>query len=98
MLTFDELAKKVGPRTPIEIEHSGIESEVLDIESDRAVAVLGPAYLDTLLEDLLRVSLVEGESTEHLLAVDRPLGTFSARIDVAHALGFIDPTRPASDP
>ena len=75
-------------------EYSHLHNEVLRRESDRAVAVLGPAYADALLEDLLRAFLVAGKSADALLDVDRPLGSFSSRIDLAHALGLIrDDTR-----
>lgn len=58
-------------------------------ESDRAAVVLGVAVLDALLEELLRAFLVE-DSTEvdHLLGVDRPLGSFGARGRAAYCLGF----------
>jgi DNA-binding MltR family transcriptional regulator len=59
-------------------------------ESDRAVAVLAPAYLDAILEELLRSVFIPGKNADNLLSANSnsPLGTFSSRIDVAHALGL----------
>ena len=71
-------------------EHNHLLNTVLSKESDRGIAVLGPAYLDTLLEDLLRAFFRVTKSTDKILDGDRALGTFSSRIDIAHALGFID--------
>jgi hypothetical protein len=71
------------------LEYSHLHNEVLRRESDRAVAVLGPAYADAILEDLLRAFLIEGKSADALLAVEGALGTFSSRINLAHALGLI---------
>ena len=60
-------------------------------ESDRAAIVLGAAKLDTLLRQLLQRSLRPcTSSTDDLLDSERPLGTFSARIDVCYRLGLID--------
>jgi DNA-binding MltR family transcriptional regulator len=64
--------------------------KILERESDRAVAVLGPAYLDDGVTQLLTTALVPGESAAKLLKGEgAPLGTFSARIDLAHALALI---------
>src|SRR6266542_4223517 len=56
-------------------------------ESDRACAVLGAALLDARLESLYDGRLCN--SKEELLSNNGPLGTFSARIRVAHALAWI---------
>lgn len=57
-------------------------------ESDRACAVLGAAMLDYRLEMLFRRRL--RHSVEELLSPRGELGTFAARIRVAHALAWID--------
>jgi DNA-binding MltR family transcriptional regulator len=71
------------------IEHTRIHNDILIKESDRAAAVLAPAYLDALLDDLLREFLRETKAVDNLLSPSRPLGTYSARIDLVHALGFV---------
>jgi len=56
-------------------------------ESDRAAAVLAAAYLDNLLGKLIAVSMIlEYDEVEELLYRGgyAPLGTFSARIDIAY--------------
>lgn len=62
--------------------------EALRGESDRAAAVLGPAYVDAALERLFRARLVEGASAD-LFKYGGPLGDFSGRIEMAYALGWI---------
>ena len=69
-------------------------------ESDRASIVLGAARLDLALEGLLRRALLPpaSGSDDSLLDVERPLGTFSARIEACYRLGLIDrPFRDALD-
>jgi hypothetical protein len=59
-------------------------------ESDRAAGVLGPAFIDDLLRELLLGRVVDARhADENLLGANRPLGSFSSRIDVAHAFGLI---------
>lgn len=59
-------------------------------ESDRAAAVLGAAFLDDQLALLLRATIRGGSSTEsRLLERDRPLSSFSARIETAYGFGLI---------
>lgn len=60
-------------------------------ETDRAAAVLGAAYLDSLLEQLLSHYFIHDSVVEQLLKTDGPLGTFSARINASFALGLIPP-------
>jgi len=60
-------------------------------ESDRAAAVLGGSFVETMLLDLLRAYLVADPKVEELFEGDRPLATFSARINVAFALGLLPP-------
>lgn len=61
-------------------------------ESDRACAVLGPALLDARLEKLFLVRLGHNEPKflANLINNRGPLSTFSARIDMAFALRWID--------
>lgn len=60
-------------------------------ESDRAAAILGAAYIDARLEELLRAKFVSGPKfVEDLITGQGGLSSFSARIGVAYAVGLID--------
>jgi hypothetical protein len=62
----------------------------LSKETDRGCALFAAAYLDGELEGLLRAKMVADERVASaILSPDRPLGSFSARIDVAYLLGLI---------
>lgn len=69
---------------------SELNNKAIRNESDRAVAVLGPAYLDTLLEDVLRAYFRETKEVESLLSSSGSLGAFSVRVDLVNALGLLD--------
>src|SRR6266545_1394404 len=60
------------------------------LESDRATAVLGAAYLDEEILQLLTQFLVDDENeVRDLLDNERPLGPFGARIRAAYCMGLI---------
>jgi hypothetical protein len=60
-------------------------------ESDRGAVVIGAARLDELLSQLLAAVLQPSPTAQDaLLGTDRPLGTFSARIDACYRLSLID--------
>jgi DNA-binding MltR family transcriptional regulator len=56
-------------------------------ESDRAAAILGASYLETLLEKLLRARFVQAPATD-MFSGHGPLSTFFSRADLAYALGL----------
>jgi len=58
-------------------------------ESDRAVAILAAVYLENCLEEYLRLRLVEGAGLERLFNPLGPLGGFSAKIELAFAVGLL---------
>src|SRR5829696_108003 len=59
-------------------------------ETDRGKALVLTAWLDDALEQFLRTRVVqEKKLIENLFDQDRPLGTFSARINVAYAFGLV---------
>lgn len=59
-------------------------------ESDRGAALMAAAYLDSQLAELLRRSFVDDVSVvDELLEQSKPVGTFSSRIDLAYALGYL---------
>lgn len=60
-------------------------------ETDRGAALVGASLIDQKLADTLRAFFVAAKSAGELLdGGNAPLGTFSARIKAAHALGLID--------
>ena len=63
----------------------------LENEGDRAAVILVVSKLELILSQILQKYLIPvPDSEDGLLANDRPLGTFSARIHMAHRLGLID--------
>jgi DNA-binding MltR family transcriptional regulator len=59
-------------------------------QSDRVVAVLGGAYLDDVIENLLRAVFIrEGEVADSLLRPDAGLGSHGSRCQLAFCLGLI---------
>ncbi|RQU70700.1 hypothetical protein DF049_30930 [Burkholderia cenocepacia] len=60
-------------------------------ESERAAVILAAAYIDSLLERLLKTVLHPcAGGSDSLFDGDRALGTFSAKILISHRLGIID--------
>ena len=60
--------------------------------SDRAVAIIGPAFLDTLISDILIEFMVDDErEVKNLLQPDGPLGTYGSRVTACYCLGLIGP-------
>jgi DNA-binding MltR family transcriptional regulator len=58
--------------------------------SDRAVAIVGPAFLDTLLSQILIEFMVEDpKEVEKLLQPEGPLGTYGNRVTACYCLGLI---------
>jgi DNA-binding MltR family transcriptional regulator len=66
-----------------------IDAEFRSAE-DRALAVIGASYLDSILEQLLRAAFIDDEEeADRLLAPDRPIGANGARYQLAYCLGLI---------
>jgi hypothetical protein len=60
--------------------------------SDRAVAIVGPAFLDILLCDTLIEFMVDDhKQVQRLLQPEGPLGTYGSRITACYCLGLIGP-------
>lgn len=58
--------------------------------SDRAVAIVGPAFLDALLTEMLMNFFVDDDKEVlKLLHVEGPLGTFGAKVSACYCLGLI---------
>jgi len=61
--------------------------------SDRAVAIVGPAFLDTLLTEMLINFLVDDDKeVRRLMQPEGPLGTFGAKVSACYCLGLIGET------
>lgn len=58
-------------------------------ESDRGAAIVGAAYLDVLLEIMIRERLKkDGPIVDRLFETNGSLGSFGARADIAFAMGL----------
>lgn len=84
--------KEKTPKTAVDIGAEVIAS--MDGEfhdaSDRVIAVVGAAYLDAVVEALLRAVFIDDEEeVKTLLSPDRPLGSNGSRYQVAYCLRLI---------
>lgn len=60
-------------------------------KNERAAAIVGAAFLDTLLENILiNYFRDDNKEAEHLLGTDRPIGTFGSRASLVYCLGLIN--------
>ena len=60
-------------------------------ESDRGCALIAAAFVDAQLKELFRACFIDdAKCMDDPLGTSKPLGTFSARIDLAFALGLLD--------
>jgi DNA-binding MltR family transcriptional regulator len=65
-------------------------TDVLNGETDLACVVVGAAFLDAALKTLLSEKLLKSsDTTAKLLDDGGPLGTFSARADLAYCLSLV---------
>jgi len=78
----------------LELERSFLEFAQLfkyEEKNDRALAIVGAAFLDTLLEHILISFLVDDpKEVAELLRPDQPLGTYGSRVRAAYCLGLIN--------
>lgn len=62
-------------------------------ENDRAITIVGPAFLDTLLTEMLINFLVDDQKeVQRLMQPEGPLGTFGAKVSACYCLGLIGET------
>jgi len=75
--------------------HAQVHAECkreLGSQTDRGAAILGATFLEVRLEEAIRSRLVgTGDPVESLFRGGAALGTFSAKTDMAFALGFYGP-------
>jgi len=61
-----------------------------DESSDRAVAIVGPAFLDALLTDILIEFMVDdAKEVKELLRHDGPFGSYASRVRACYCLGLV---------
>lgn len=61
-----------------------------DTVDERAIAIVGAAFLDSTLEHILVTFMADDEKeTNRLLGVDCPIGSFSSRVTATYCLGLI---------
>lgn len=84
------MSKTKAPILP-DGEDTGAVFELVAKESDRGCILVVGAWLDELLGALLDAKLVPHKATLNDLfgGPNAPLGSFSARINMAHGLGLI---------
>jgi len=64
--------------------------EDFEKETDRGVALLGAAFLDDVLDVMLRAHFIEdGDVVNKLISPGRPLESFGARTHLAYCLGLL---------
>jgi hypothetical protein len=62
-------------------------------KNERAAAIVGAAFLDTILEHILIAFMVDDErEVPKLLGIERPLATYGSRTTLAYCLGLIPRT------
>lgn len=62
-----------------------------NIGDDRAIVIIGSAFLETILEHILIEFLPEDEKeVDVLLGYDKPLGTYSNKVRMIYCLGLIE--------
>jgi DNA-binding MltR family transcriptional regulator len=94
--TWRSYAKKQKTRRERTAFDLGIEIDQsmhkeFDKASDRVLAIVGAAYLDSVLEQLLRrIFIKDDEQVDRLLGPDRPLGSNGSKYQLAYCLGLID--------
>ena len=58
-------------------------------ESDRGLALIGAAFIDEKLADMLQAFFCK-DAAELLYGKNAPLGSFSARIETCHSLALVE--------
>ncbi len=76
---------------PVEATLADYQSMVtlFENESDRGAAVLAGSYVENHLGLYLRSRMIVPSVADRMFSSDGPLSTFSQRIDLAHAFGFL---------
>jgi DNA-binding MltR family transcriptional regulator len=83
-------------RKPLDISNLGpVTAEIvsqLAKESDRGIALISTAYMDDLLQVMIRGAMVDDkEAVDKLLGPNGAASGFAARINLAYLMGLISP-------
>lgn len=84
--------KQNRKKTPEEIGVNIIEAMDREFheQSDRIVAIVGAAYLDSMLDSLLKAVFIDSsDESDNILRPDAPLGSSGAKYQLAYCLGLI---------
>ncbi|MCE7982443.1 MAG: hypothetical protein DYG89_14715 [Caldilinea sp. CFX5] len=73
--------------TIIDENHRQIIQE-LEAQTDRGAAIIGASLIDKQLEEAIRVRLLCNSATKELFKLSGPMHSFSAKINLAFALGL----------
>lgn len=76
---------------PVDVTFADYQSmvEMFQQESDRGAAVLAGSYVENHLGLYLRSRMIDQSATERMFSSEGGLSTFSHRIDLAQAFGFL---------
>lgn len=81
---------KTYPKNKKEIQEEGQKLfRIIDEESPRSIAIMGVAYLDSLLKKLLKRVLIDNKDVSNI--IEKNLN-FSSLINLSYAMGLIDET------
>jgi DNA-binding MltR family transcriptional regulator len=84
------MAKRRQKENLVKVEDIKGFLEEFQGESDRAAAIVGAAYLDECLRQLIASFLIEDSTAvDRLLGMSGPLGTFFARMEASYCTGLI---------
>lgn len=99
MASRDQILRALNAlhRRPIDFDNTPRElwvpeQEFGDVAEDRAVALVGTAFLERCIRDALLTHMVplNSEERQQLFGPEAPLGQFSARIRLGYALGMFN--------
>jgi DNA-binding MltR family transcriptional regulator len=84
------MSKKSKPHFIDVATWANVLGKELESESDRGLAIISGSLLDEMLAILLQGFFIKDEGFHDVLfGVDRPLGTFSSKVNLTYALGLI---------
>lgn len=66
-------------------------TKILSSENDRGAALCSGGFIEKSLEAILKAFMVDNKSTQDIIeGFSAPIGTWSAKMKLAHSLGLID--------
>lgn len=85
------IASAIGHTAELDPQTAEIAAflEDLNKETARGAALIAPAFIDEQLKRIISAFLMKTKTAQELLEDGAPLGEFSARIKIVHAMGLI---------